>query len=102
MPSGVALEVLEAGQTDRAMEIISSFTAGWQQVFELAQKLESTFGRDQGEPVELSPVWRPVQREDPAKDLQRVQVESARLALERERAIGEGLAADDMPEEVDE
>lgn len=95
LPSGVALEILESGQMDRAGEMISSFTAGWQQVFELAQRLEATFGRDLGEPVELSPVWRTVQRDDPAKDLQRVQVESARLALERERAAGEGLSMDD-------
>ena len=100
IPSGVALEILEGGQAGRANEMISSFTAGWQQVFELCQRLESTFGRDLGEPVELSPIWLPVMREDPAKDLQRVQVESARLALERERAMGEGMAAPDDDEEI--
>jgi hypothetical protein len=75
--------------------MISSFSAGWQQVFELCQRLEATFGRDMGEPVELSPVWKPIARQDPAKELQQVQVESARLALERERAAGEGLAMED-------
>jgi hypothetical protein len=98
LPSGVALEVLESGQTDRAEEMISSFSAGWQQVFELCQRLEATFGRDMGEPVELSPVWKPIARQDPAKELQQVQVESARLALERERAAGEGLAMEEETE----
>lgn len=99
IPSGIALEIIESGQTARAEEIIASFTPAWQEVFDLAQRLEATFGAARGEPVELTPVWKPVTRDDPQKELARVQVKSARLALEREQAMGEGQAVNDADDD---
>lgn len=63
VPSGAALQMLEAGLVAKVDEAALWFGAGWEEVAMLAQRLERAFGPGRGEPVALKPVWAPTKRE---------------------------------------
>jgi hypothetical protein len=70
VPSGAALQMLDAALAMQADECCTWFTSSWRQVMELAQRLGRIYGGYQGEPEQVSPVWAPTAYVDPVSEQQ--------------------------------
>jgi hypothetical protein len=71
VPSGAALQELGRGLAEHAEECTVWFGGSWQRAMQLAQRLEALYGSAlRGEPVRLTPVWKPVEYQDPAAELE--------------------------------
>lgn len=88
VPSGAALQILDAALSEHAIEVQEWFTSSYRKLFEMAQKLDRLYGSLRGEPELVTPMWKDPRRQSTDSELQSVQVEMAKLALEREQALG--------------
>lgn len=94
VPSGAALQQLGAGLAEHAEECSVWFTGSWRRVMLLAQRLEREYGRGlSGDPVRLSPVWKPVASRDEDAELSRLVLKSqigvSEAQLQREAGYSE-------------
>jgi hypothetical protein len=88
VPSGAALEIIDASLSEHAAECQIWFTSGYRTVMTRAQGLERAFGSLGGEPVVLTPLWSDPRRRTVESRQQETNLQMQQLALEREQALG--------------